>query len=133
MTLSPFLAAPAIIQLHAGAALLALLSGSVVMLRRKGTRGHRRIGWVFAAAMAAVALSSLFIARNGAYSAIHLLTALTLIALPYGLLARRAGNIRGHRSAMIGLFIGLAVAGAFTLAPGRLMHQIALSQPAAPR
>ena len=34
---------------------------------------------------------------------------------------------------MIGLFAGLAIAGAFTLLPGRLMHQIAFGQPAAPR
>ncbi len=133
MTLSPFLAAPAIIQLHVCAALLALVSGSVVMLRRKGTRTHRQLGWIYAAAMVTVASSSLFITRNGSYSAIHLLTALTLIALPYGLLARRAGNIPAHRSAMISLFAGLAIAGAFTLVPGRLMHQIAFGQPAAPR
>lgn len=133
VTLAPFVAAPLLIQFHAGAALFALLAGCAVMLGRKGTRAHRRAGWVFATAMAAVAVSSLFITRNGSYSAIHLLTILTLITLPSGLLAARHGRIRKHRSAMISLFVGLAVAGAFTLLPGRLMHRIAFSLPAAAR
>lgn len=122
MTPAPLLAAPAVVQLHVAAALVALLAGSTVLLLRKGTAGHRRLGWVFVAAMAATAASSAFITGHGRYSAIHLLSLLTAASLPYAVVARRRGDIAGHRSAMIGLFAGLAIAGAFTLLPGRVMH-----------
>lgn len=133
MTLAPLLAAPAVIQIHVAAALLALLCGLVVMALRKGTARHRFIGWGFAAAMTTTALSSLLIARSGHFSAIHLLTLATLVSLPSGLIMRRRGRIGAHRSAMVSLFFGLAIAGAFTLMPGRLMHQVTLGQPLASR
>lgn len=133
MTLAPLAAAPAIIQIHVAAALLALLAGLTVMLLRKGTALHRRVGWVFVPAMAVVALSSIFITRNGQFSAIHLLTLVTIVTLPRAILLRRRGDIGGHKRAMISLVLGLAVAGAFTLVPGRLMHQVALGQAPAAR
>ena len=34
---------------------------------------------------------------------------------------------------MIGIFAGLAIAGAFTLLPGRLMHQVTFGQPTTAR
>jgi uncharacterized membrane protein len=133
LTLVPIAAAPAAIQLHVAAALIALLAGVVTIVLRKGTALHRRIGWAFVVAMGVTALTSLFIMRDGQFSAIHLLTALTVVALPYGVLMRRRGNIRAHRSAMISLLLGLVIAGAFTLMPGRLMHQITLGQASTPR
>lgn len=123
MTLAPLVAAAPVIQLHVGAALVSLVAGSAVMISRKGTTWHRRIGWMFVTAMSVVAVSSLFIMRQGHFSGIHLLTLLTLVSLPLAVLARRAGRIGMHRQAMIGLFAGLAIAGAFTLKPGRLMNQ----------
>ena len=133
MTLVPLAAASPIIQIHVGAALVALIAGVAVLALRKGTKLHRSIGWVFVPAMAIVALSSLFITRDGHFSAIHLLTLLTLVTLPRAVIARRRGNIKAHKGAMIGLFAGLAIAGAFTLAPGRLMNQVTLGQTAAAR
>lgn len=133
MTFAPLAAASPIIQLHVFAALAALTAGIAVMASPKGTQLHRRIGWVFVPTMAIVALSSLFIARNGHFSAIHLLTLLTLVSLPGAVISRRRGNIRAHKQAMIGLFAGLAIAGAFTLLPGRLMNQVTFGQAAAAR
>ena len=133
MTLAPLAAASPVIQLHVVAALAALLAGIAVMALRKGTPMHRRIGWVFVPAMAVVALSSLFIMRDGHFSAIHLLTLLTLVTLPRAVISRRRGHIRAHKGAMIGLFAGLAIAGAFTLLPGRLMNQVTFGQPMAAR
>lgn len=134
MTLAPLLAAPAIVQLHVAAALTALAAGGVVLVLRKGTARHRRIGWVFVAAMALTAASSAFITRNGQFSTIHLLSLLTAVNLPYAIAMRRRGNIRAHRSAMVSLFAGLAIAGAFTLLPGRVMHMAAFgtAAPGAP-
>ncbi len=133
MSLAPLAAAPAVIQLHVAAALAALAAGLVVMLMTKGTLRHRRAGWVFVAALGATALSSVFITGSGHFSAIHLLTLLTVVSLPYAVLMRRRGNIPAHRQAMLGLFAGLAIAGAFTLVPGRLMHQAVIGNAAPPR
>ena len=133
MTLAPLAASPAIIQVHVAAALLALACGIVVLAIAKGTARHRRVGWVFAVAMGITAATSVFITRNGHFSAIHLLTLLTAVSLPYAIVMRRRGNIRAHKKTMIGLFAGLAVAGAFTLVPGRLLHQVTFGQTRAAR
>lgn len=131
MTLAPLLAAPAIMQLHALAALTSLAAGLTVLAMRKGTARHRLVGWIFVVGMAVTAASSAFITSNGRYSAIHLLSVLTIVNLPYAIIMRRRGNIVAHRSAMLWLFAGLAVAGAFTLMPGRAMNKVAFGTVAA--
>ena len=128
MTLAPLLAAPAIMQVHVVAALTSLVAGLAVLAMRKGTARHRLAGWVFVGGMAVTAASSAFITSNGSYSAIHLLSVLTIVNLPYAIIMRRHGNIVAHRSAMLWLFAGLAVAGAFTLMPGRVMNKVAFGE-----
>ncbi len=129
MTLAPLLAAAPIIQLHAAAAVAALVLGAAQLALPKGGRRHRLIGWTWAALLAAVALSSIWISREqmrlGPFSAIHGLSLFTLVMLPLGLLAARRGKVARHRGIMIGLFVGaLVIAGAFTLAPGRILGRV---------
>lgn len=131
MTLAPLLAAPTIVQVHALAALAALAAGLTVLALPQGTPRHRLAGWIFVAGMAVTAASSAFITSNGRYSAIHLLSILTIVNLPYAIVMRRRGNIAGHRAAMLWLFAGLAAAGAFTLMPGRLMNKVAFGEASA--
>lgn len=51
-----------------------------------------------------------------------------LVMLPLGVLAARRHRVSAHSKTMIGLFIGaLVIAGLFTLAPDRLMHQVVFS------
>ena len=124
-----------VVALHLAAALLALVAGGFVMARRKGTPLHRLLGWSFVVLMAVAALSSAFIRDThlpniAGYTPIHVLTALTLVALPRGLWQIRRGDVRGHRQTMKALFVGgCLVAGLFTLLPGRflgnlLWHQV---------
>lgn len=124
MTLAPLVAAPAAVQIHA--ALLA----AAILLRRKGTRALKAMGRVWAALMAGTAAGSFLIAGitpSGGFSAIHILSAAALIALVHAIRAVRRGNVRGRRIAMIGpVFGALGIAGAFTLAPGRIMHRVVL-------
>ena len=55
----------------------------------------------------------------------HLLSVFTLIMLPLGLLRARRHEVEKHRWTMTGLFAGaLVIAGAFTLLPGRIMHDV---------
>jgi uncharacterized membrane protein len=123
VTLTPLLGAPAIVQWHVAGALAALGLGTAVLFMRKGTRIHRRIGWLWVGAMFAVAITSFWITgiRPGQFSPIHLLSILTLVTLPFAIWARRVGRIGSHRAAMISLYVSLIAAGAFTLLPTRLI------------
>src|SRR5947207_10675654 len=115
MTLAPLLAAPAGIQIHAFAALAAFVLGAVQLAAPKGTIPHRLFGWLWAGLMLTVVLSSFFIHEIrlwGAWSPIHLLSVFTLVMLPLAVLAARRHDLRRHRRAMTGLFVGaLAIAG----------------------
>ena len=128
MTLAPLLAAPAVIQLHAFAALAAFALGAVQLSAPKGTIPHRVFGWIWAALMLAVVISSFFIHTIrlwGPWSPIHLLSIFTLIMLPLAVLRARRHQVERHRRAMTGLFAGaLVIAGIFTLLPGRIMHEV---------
>jgi uncharacterized membrane protein len=133
MNLAAFFDASVAIQIHVYAALGALALGAVVLLRPKGTRVHKTLGRIWVALMAATAVSSFWIyelAEIGVpnlfgLSPVHLLTVWTAISLPLGIWAIRTGRVRTHRITMQSLFWwALVVAGLFTLAPGRLLHQV---------
>jgi len=115
---------------HAGAALIALLLGALVLAMRKGTAAHRLAGRGWALAMAATAASSFLIEASllplstpiGRFGPIHALSLFTLWSLVAAIRAIRSGNVRAHRANMLGAFAGLAIAGAFTMVPGRTLH-----------
>lgn len=123
-----FLGAPALIQLHAVLAATAIILGGIQLAAPKGTPTHRLLGRVWVASMAIVALSSFFIHEIrmfGPFSAIHLLSVLTLITLWQAIRLVRKGDIVRHKKAMIRLYVlALLVTGAFTLLPGRLMYRV---------
>lgn len=123
-----FLAAPVLIQLHAVLAATAIILGGVQLAMPKGTQTHRLLGRIWVACMAIVALSSFFIHEIrmfGLFSPIHLLSALTLIALWQAIRLARRGDIIRHKKAMIRLYVlALLITGAFTLLPGRLMYRL---------
>ncbi len=122
-------AQPRVLQLHIGAALAALLIGTVILAGPKGRALHRTLGWAWVAAMATVAVSSFFIRaiNPGGFSYIHLLSGWTVISLPMAVAAARRRKLAWHRRAVTQLFLGaLIVAGAFTFLPGRLMWRVFL-------
>lgn len=130
MTLSPLLNAPLPIIIHAFAAMAAFALGIFQLAAPKGTLPHRTLGWIWAALMLIVAISSLWITggglRLGPFGPIHLLSILTLVMLPLALIFAHRHKVRGHATTMISLFIGaLLIAGGFTFVPGRIMHQVA--------
>ena len=128
MSLAPLLAAPAVVQMHAFAALAALGLGLVQLSGVKGGTAHRWLGWAWVVLMAVVALSSAGITvRNGPgnYSFIHGISAVVMLLLPLAIWRIRRGSRRGHARIMLGVFFGgLIIAGGFTLMPGRLMHDV---------
>jgi len=71
----------------------------VMLLRPRGTRAHRQLGWVWAIAMFATAFLSLFVrnANHGGVSDIHILSAWTMIQVPIILWSARTHTVRRHR------------------------------------
>jgi uncharacterized membrane protein len=115
------------IKIHLAAAVGALFLGGVMLASRKGRTFHRIAGWVWVTIMATVAVSSIFIRtlNPGHFSWIHGFTAVTLLALPIGVVAAKSHNVKTHRGTMMGMFLGgLVIAGLFTFVPGRLMFQM---------
>jgi uncharacterized membrane protein len=109
----------------------AFVLGTYLMFSRKGSPSHRRMGKVYMALMFTTAIITLFMpAAVGPrlfnhFGFIHLFSLLALWSVPTALRAARMHDVIGHRNSMIGLYVGgLIIAGAFTFAPGRLMHQL---------
>lgn len=130
MSLDPLLAEPPVIQLHAVAALGAILLGGAQMAGVKGTARHRALGWSWVALMTVVVATSFFIhtiEQWGRWSWIHLLSVLTAVTLPPAILAARRGRRDAHARGMTSLFVfALVITGVFTLWPGRVMHAVIL-------
>ena len=114
----------AVIGIHIVAALSALTLGIVVLSLPKGTKRHKLLGRIWVVVMSVVAIGSFSIrglGEHGGLSWIHGLSIFTLIAMVYSIYMIRKGNRRAHFSAMIGSFIGVIVAGLFTLDPDRII------------
>lgn len=122
------LAAPVAAQVHALAAVGALLLGLVQFATPRGSRLHRALGYGWVSLMLVTTLSSFLISANpivGRFSWIHGLSVFTTIMLVVAIVMARRGRIEAHRAIMINLFLfALVLTGAFTLLPGRVMHAV---------
>ena len=116
---------PPVVYVHLLSALAALVLGAVQLARRKGTPGHRALGWVWVALMTTAAVSSLWMPAFLRLNWVHVFTLVTAISLPMGIWQIRRGDPEKHAGTMRGLYIGGGViAGAFTLSPGRLLGDL---------
>ena len=115
---------PLVLWLHLATIMLALALTPVMLLRRKGDRRHRVLGYVWVAAMAGTALISFAMrfSNNGNFSVIHIISVWTLINVPLIVIRARQHDMVKHRRAVRGLVLGaLLVAGFFTFPFGRLL------------
>lgn len=133
-----------VIAVHLTAALGALVIGPVALWARRGhaigqtgtqrPRLHRAAGYAWVTLMLLTALSALFIRdfrlpNIAGYTPIHLFVPFTLGGLYLAFAKLLRGNIRGHRQAMLGLYVGACIgAGVFTLLPGRYLGQLVWGQ-----
>ena len=123
-----------VIFLHAVFAFVCFLMGTYVLLNPKGTPKHMQFGRIYLGLMVFVSLSALFIREiNGhSYSLIHVLIPVTLISLYVAVrsikrfrITREPKLLMRHKITMIFTYVGgLVIAGAFTLAPGRVLHRL---------
>lgn len=116
--------APLTIYVHLAAALVAVVLGIVILLRRKGTRAHQSIGWIWVGLMTAASLTSFGIQARGRFSVIHVLSVIVLVSVSVAIVSARTGNIRLHKICMISTFSGLVIAGVFTLLPYRMLGKV---------
>jgi uncharacterized membrane protein len=129
MILAPLAASGFAIQVHTIAASFAVVLGAFVLWRQKGTALHKALGRVWIVLMLVTATSAIFINEIrliGPFSPIHLFTIITYLGVFSALRAiivKR--DVARHRAEMQGLYVGaLVLAGAFTLLPGRRMHEV---------
>ena len=106
-----------------GALTLAIVQ---VHFMSRGSKDHKKLGWVWAALMAFLAVSSLWdLLGNGLLSIpAHVFTLATVIFLPLAIWAARTHRVVLHRNAMIALYVVLIAAFAALVAVlGRLFNQ----------
>ncbi len=127
MSLDPLLSAPWHIQLHAFAAIGALVLGLIQFAAPKGTIPHRTVGYVWVSLMIVTAVTAIFIREinNGSFSWIHILIPITLAGV-VGLVfeARRSLTGKHRTSALVLVFAALMIPGVFSFMPGRIMLEV---------
>lgn len=104
----------------------ALVVGPFALWLRKGSRGHRGVGYAWVTLMAGAALSSAFIRdfrlpNLFGYTPIHLLTIVTLFGLAIGVWYIAHRRIGDHRRAMQITYTAAVIAGVFALLPSRYL------------
>lgn len=117
-------AVPAYVWLHLATIGVALALTPVMLLRPRGDRAHRRLGYVWVAAMFATALLSFGIrlSRHGGLSVIHILSAWVILQMPLIVWTARTHRVARHRRAVRAMVIGaLLTAGFFTFPFQRLL------------
>lgn len=113
---------PLVSLLHMATAVIAIVAGLFVLLQVKGTRRHRRIGYLYVAAMVTLNVSSFFIFRlTGEFSPFHVAAFLSLATVVAGFVPvfwRRPaeGWLEVHFQFMAWSYIGLLAAAAAELA-----------------
>ncbi len=120
-----------LVWVHLGSILIATGLTPLMLLRRKGDRPHRRLGYVWIGAMLLTALTSLFFSTGapdgwgvftGDFTFIHLLSVFVLTQVPIIALRARAHDHSSHEAVVRGLVIGaLLIAGFFTFPFNRVL------------
>ncbi len=122
---------PPLVWVHLATILVATSLTPVMLLRRKGDRRHRKLGYVWVGAMLLTAMTSLLFNTgrpggwgvfSGNFSFIHILSVFVLVQVPLIARAARAHDHAGHEGAVRGMVIGgLLIAGFFTFPFNRML------------
>ena len=115
--------------LHLATVVPAFFIGAFQLLRRKGTPSHKFLGKIYMVLMLATGFITLVMPAEvgprllNHFGFIHIFSFLALFNVPLAYIAARRGNIKAHRGAMLGLYLGgILIAGAFAFSPGRMLH-----------
>ena len=126
---SPASLPPAVL-IHLTLASAAVLLGPAALWARKGSRGHRGLGYAWVTVMVGTAISAFFIRSTGSFqlhgfSPIHVLAIVTLAGVTAAIVAIARRQVEAHRKGMQRLYLGACLgAGVFTLLPGRYLGDL---------
>jgi uncharacterized membrane protein len=128
LTMELFASAPIYIQIHALAALIALIIGPLALYRKRRDLVHKIVGYTWIIAMLITAISSFWISSFGIigpFSPIHLLSIWTFIVVVRAINFARLGKVKAHSEMLRWLYWGgLWVAFALNFLPGRLSNRV---------
>ncbi|PHQ60610.1 MAG: hypothetical protein COC03_01380 [Robiginitomaculum sp.] len=127
MNLAPLASASPAILMHLGAAVLALIFGTVMWIRPKGTKSHKFTGRAFMLLMLVTAVTAIFIREinRGQFSFIHIFVVVTFVGVVQSLQAIKNRNIKKHIKHVQGLFYGaLLIPGMLSFIPGRRLFAV---------
>lgn len=71
---------------HTLIAITAMLSGAIVILNKKGTLFHKRVGYVYVASMLLLNITAFFIVNFGGFSMFHFFAILSLFTVLAGII-----------------------------------------------
>lgn len=123
MNMAPLVDAPLAVQLHVATVVPAVFLGAwLIFLSRKGSPGHRGAG---AAYLFVMVIHETNPRGPFGFSFNRVFVPLTLFGVVSALHAIRRRDIRAHKSAMLGVFIGgILIAGGLAFMPGRIMYRL---------
>lgn len=115
---------------HLATVVPCFLIGTILLIIKKGTTIHRRLGRVYMVLMLVTGVITLFMpAQVGGrfldhFGWIHSFSFLTIYTIPTAYWAIKRGDVKSHKRKMISLYFGaIIIAGGFTFFPGRFLHQ----------
>lgn len=121
---------PPAVLVHLAFAGAAVLLGPAALWARKGSQGHRGLGYAWVTVMVGTALSAFFIRSTGTFqwfgfSPIHLLAVVALAGVAAAIVAIARRKVEAHRKGMQRTYLGACLgAGLFTLLPGRYLGDL---------
>lgn len=127
MNFDPLTSASPAILIHLAAAVLALIFGTIMWLRPKGTKSHKLTGRAFMILMLLTAVTAIFIREinRGQFSFIHIFVIVTFVGVVQSLQAIKNRNIKKHVKHVQGLFFGaLLIPGLLSFLPGRRLFAV---------
>ena len=121
---------PPAVLVHLVFASAAVLLGPAALWARKGSRGHRGLGYAWVTVMTGTAISAFFLRSSGGFqwqgfSPIHALAIVTLVGVTAAIAAIVQRQVEAHRKFMQRVYLGACLgAGVFTLLPGRYLGDL---------
>ena len=112
------------IYLHLIAVIPALVIGAYILLKKKGTAEHKKLGKLWAYLMIFAAFVSFGMQSGDGFSWLHGLALFTLYSVIQGIRAAKEKEFRAHQRNMFFAYFSSVVAFVFALQPHRFIGQI---------
>ncbi|PVZ66293.1 DUF2306 domain-containing protein [Pelagibaculum spongiae] len=118
---------PPLVLFHLCVAILAIITGAVVLSKPKGTAVHKLLGRCWVVLMTTTAITSFWIQQNNELSWIHILATLILATTSCAFIAIRLKKVQWHQRLMKSAYgLSLLTGGLAALLPGRFLNEAIL-------